>query len=250
MRTKAEPVSTRLNIGTAVPGVSVANDGVIPARLEVAQGIGLADSRVHEIEGHAALGQALAAASVAHGLVFWIGGARDVLGLRARGLAPYLDIRRLVTVQTADRREALWAGEEALRCSGTGLVVIQVGLGPDLFESRRLQVAAQTGGSLGLVMIGRRAQASAAASRWHCEPAGQGSASGTAATWRWRMTKNRRGELREWSVRCERPPDACLPPDLLPKPLSSSQTSTAHDPDPVFASYTAAPRRVVSPAPA
>ena len=230
--------------------MSVANDGVIPARLEVAEGIGLADSRVHEVEGHAALGQVLAAASVAHGLIFWIGGARDVLGLRARGLAPYLDVARLVTVQTADRREALWAGEEALRCSGAGLVVIQVGLGPDLFESRRLQVAAQAGGALGLVMVGRRAQASAAASRWHCESARQGSAPGNATAWRWRMTKNRRGELREWSVRCERPPDACLPPDFLPKPLSPSPISTTHDPVPVFATYTAAPRRVVSAAPA
>ena len=243
-------MSTRLNIGTAVPGVSVANDGVIPARLKVSQGICLADSRVHEVEGHAALGQALAAASVAHGLVFWIGGARDVLGLRARGFAPYLDVARLVTVQTADRREALWAGEEALRCSGAGLVVIQVGLGPNLFESRRLQVAAQTGGSLGLVMVGQRAQASAAASRWHCEPGGQGVSATDSPSWRWQMTKNRRGELREWSVRCERPPGACLPPDLLPKPSSTSPISTIHDPVPVFATYTAAPRRVVSAAPA
>ena len=213
-------------------------------KLDLVDGVGLTEGRVHEVQGHAALGIALAAASATSGLVFWAGGAGDTFALRARGLAHYFDVARLVTVQTANRRETLWAMEKALRCAGAGLVVAHVGLGPDLFESRRLQVAAQTGGALGLVIVGRRAQASAAQSRWQCEPAGQ--TAGQDASWRWRMTKNRSGQLREWGVRCERPPDACLPPDLRSKPVTLNTTSSTHDTDPVFATLSAAPLRVVS----
>ena len=248
-------MSTRLNMGIAVPGVRIANDGSAQARCKVAGKIGLAGGRVHELEGDAAVGFALSAASATRGLVFWVGLARHTSGLRARGLASFLDVSRLVTVQVADRREALWAGEEALRCSGAGLVVIQTGLGPDLFESRRLQVAAQTGGGLGLVLVRRRAQASAAESRWHCAQ-GRGD-DGTAAFWTWRMLKNRRGQLREWNVRCERPPGLCLPPDLRParnspayRPDLNSSSAPDHDPVPALATLSATPRRVVSPAPA
>ena len=218
----------------------------------VAGDIGFADGRVHEAEGNAAVGLALSAASATDGLVFWVGRARHTCGLRARALAAHFDVSRLVTVRAADRREVLWAGEEALRCSGAGLVVIHIGLGPDLFESRRLQVAAQAGGGLGLVLVGRRAQASVAQSRWHCAQGRGGGGSTTAGSWTWRMTKNRRGRLREWDVRCERPPDLSLPPDLRPAPTSDHTPSPrpAHAPIPVFATLSAAPRRLVPPAPA
>ena len=243
-------MSTRLDIGAAVPGVSVANDGLSPGSVSVMEGITFVEGRVHEVEGNTAIGLALASASVARGLVFWVGSAKDTLSLRARGLASHFDVARLVTIQTANRREALWAGEEALRCKGAGLVVIQVGLGPDLFESRRLQIAAQSGGGLGLVMVGQRARASAAQSRWHCGQTSGDAESRSVGLWRWRMTKNRRGQLREWSVRCERPPDTTLPPDLRPAIPHTPPDTPRHDPVPVFATLSATPRRVVSPAPA
>ena len=242
-------MSTRLNIGTAVPGVSVANDGPERSLRNVVGEIGLAEGRVHEVQGEAAIGLILSAASVTRGLVFWIGLARHTRSLRARALAAYFDSSRLVTVQVADRGEALWAAEEALRCSGAGLVVVQIGLGPDLFESRRLQVAARTGGGLGMVVVGRRAQASAAESRWCCEQSTEGAGS-TSGSWIWRMTKNRRGQLREWDVRCERPPDLSLPPDLCPTAGHKLQAVSDHAPVPVFATLSATPRRVVSSAPA
>ena len=211
-------MSTRLNIETAVEGVRLADSGVPGSQVKLAGGIGFEVGRVPEIEGSARLSAALAAGSVSEGLVFSVGDRRATAGLRHRSVAAWFSPSRLVTVETANRRETLWAAEEALRCSGTSVVAVHLGLGPDLFESRRLQVAAQAGGGLGLVMIARWAQSSAAQSRWRCEPCPDSGA------WEWSLTKNRRGRLLSWEVLCERPPDQSLPPDLRLPPRTPPQS--------------------------
>lgn len=201
----------------------------------VTNGILLADSRIHELEGPAAVGFALAAMAHSDQTVFWIGRSRAVTALRKRGLRTFIDDRTLITVQTANRSETLWAAEEALRCTGSGLVVLQVDLGPNLNESRRLQVAAQAGHTLGLIVIGRRAQSSAAQSRWHCEydptrPDG----------WVWRMTKNRQGQLSAFDVHLDLPTTLAWPPDLVRRP--SDKKGSLH----ALTRITAIPRRLVS----
>jgi len=94
--------------------------------------------------------------------------------------------------------------------SGLILRSIQLTLGPDLRESRRLQLAAEQGKGLGLILIERRAQTSSAQTRWMCQPqiplepasneAGQqnGTCSGP---WLWELTKNKSGIVGRWSVK-------------------------------------------------
>ena len=87
-------------------------------------------------------------------------------GLARLGLQP-----RCITLFRARRtQDVLWAMEEALKCSGLAAVVAELapnGTGIDLTASRRLVLAAEAGGGIGLLLHQRASmQASAAATRW------------------------------------------------------------------------------------
>jgi len=169
--------------------------------------ISLACGRVHECLGDAADSFAVVLAARTRGAVIWIGRGRDVGSLAPMALTGFFDPARLILTECASRSEILWATEQALRAGGAGLVVSQMGLGPNLRESRRLQLAAEQGGALGLVLIGRRAQSSAAQTRWHCtaqmtlgDPVpGKGKGQG-AAPWIWELTKNKSGPVGRWAA--------------------------------------------------
>lgn len=194
----------------------------------------LAERRVHEAEGSAARALALSLAGKTKGLTFWIATDGKARSLRARAIRPFLDPAHFVCVEVANRRESLWAAEEALRCRGAGLVVLQSDTGPNLFESRRLQIAAQAGGPIGLIIIERRVQSSAAQTRWQCEPTLE-----PEQDWQWALTKNKQGRLDSWGVRGDPDPTLTLPPDLLPL---NTTPRPAHD----HLTLTTLPRSVVS----
>ena len=194
--------------------------------------------RVHEAQGHQSPALALILANSIDGLTFWIAIGERARALRARGVEPYVPVSELVCVEVADRKEALWAGEEALRCRGAGLVVLQMRTGPDLFESRRLQIAAQAGGTTGLILISRRAQSSAAQTRWQCDGGSE-----PDTTWHWSLTKNKQGRLGDWSVRGDPDPARVQPLDLLPQDLLPF-----HDTSRLY--LTSHPRALVSGTPA
>lgn len=158
-----------------------------------------ARGRVHEAMGPSCVSLALCLGASCTSAVFWTGQPRQSCALRAFGISRFFSPKRLIRLETASRRETLWAGEEALRCQGAGLVVLQMETGPDLFESRRLQIAAQIGGGIGLVLIGGRAQSSAAQTRWHCTP--HRSHDDQSSDWLWSLTKNKSGHHGLWSVR-------------------------------------------------
>ena len=194
--------------------------------------------RVHEIEGSSARALALSLAGKSPGLSFWVATDSKTRSLRARAVRKFLDPSHIVCVEVANRSESLWAGEEALRCRGAGIVVIQMSTGPDLLESRRLQIAAQAGGTIGLVIIERWAQSSAAQTRWQCKPGNS-----SDEDWVWSLTKNKQGRLGGWSVRGDPDPALTTPPDLLPLNLLPR-------PDNDHFRLTTMPRPLVSPAPA
>ena len=148
-------MSTVLDMGFADGVLCRADDMPSCDTVSVAD-LRFATGRVHEALGSTSPSLALALASSTSGPVMWIGEHRRVSRLRAEPLADYLDISRLVTVETATRRETLWAAAEALQCAGVGLVVAELSKGPDLFESRHLQVAAKEGRTMGLVLIDRK----------------------------------------------------------------------------------------------
>jgi len=60
-------------------------------------------------------------------------------------------LERLLVVRAARRVDALWVSEQALRCRAVAAVVLPVRR-VDAYISRRLQLAAESGGGLGLVI--------------------------------------------------------------------------------------------------
>ena len=85
-------------------------------------------------------------------------------GLDGFGLAP----ERLVTVAVAQRRDLMWAMEEALRCRAVGAVIGELRHGAlDTVAVRRLSLAAADSGALALLLrAAPEDDASTAATRW------------------------------------------------------------------------------------
>lgn len=67
-----------------------------------------------------------------------------------------LDLRQLVILRPASREDALWTAEQALRCPGVSVVVIWNELTAQRRSAdhvlRRFQLAAEVGGSLGILL--------------------------------------------------------------------------------------------------
>ena len=136
---------------------------------------GLARGALHEIVGEGA-DQAAATGFVirllvglaVQGPVLWCLADPDLYGpgLQRLGLAP----DRLILARTRRDADLLWAMEEGLKTPGLAAVLGEPH-GLDLTASRRLQLAAESVGGLGLVL--RRAEA--------------GKAGTTAAVTRWRV---------------------------------------------------------------
>lgn len=135
---------------------------------------GLVRGAVHEAAGAAAAGFAAMLAGRLEGPVLWCvdADARADLygpGLEAFGLHP----ARVIVVRCQGRTDLLWAMEEGLR---TPVLAAVIGEPPDIVDltaSRRLQLAAEAGRVLGIVVNpdgAGRFTASALESRWRIDP--------------------------------------------------------------------------------
>lgn len=155
----------------------------------------LSKGRVHEVTGDSADMFAILTASRLCGPIIWIGLERNISSLAPTALQDFLDPARIILTEGICRKEVLWAAEQALRSPCAQCVIIELSNGPNLRESRRLQIAAEEGGGIGLIIIHGRAHTSACETRWNCE------ASNAAHNgWSWTLTKNRKGELGAWQV--------------------------------------------------
>lgn len=147
---------------------------------------GLCQGGMHEILGLAArrfalhlLGQSLQrAASVAASVAFghpalWVmsAGAGHCIygpGLEALGVAP----DRLVLAQCRTRQDLLWTLEEALKSGAFASICGECDTPLSATEARRLQLAAEAGGSLGLLVCEGQMPLSApgaVSSRWYAD---------------------------------------------------------------------------------
>ncbi|MGJ8558939.1 MAG: hypothetical protein ACSHX3_01755 [Litorimonas sp.] len=191
--------------------------------LTIAAGLpGLQWQRVHEVVGRGALHFGLSAAkqakaaSSAHPVVI-IGTDRDVHALRPEGLGAYIPPASVTLIEAGRRNDILWAAEQALAAKAQAIVLVQIDQGPTLSESRSLQIAAEQGGSLGIILISRQARSSACQTRWDCAPVPKG--------WDWTVVKNKTGPVGQWRIRAG--PDGQM---LDPVPLSRLVTKTAAPP--------------------
>jgi protein ImuA len=189
----------------------------VPALDDALQG-GLALRALHELSpaGELQLGSAfgfgLAIAALA------AAGGRQVLCIATdyaacEGGAPYglgldrfgLPMDRLMILRVAHPRDALWAFEEALKCPALAAVLAELpeaGDAADLTATRRLLLAAQTGGGLGLLLRHRPSPLpSAAMTRWQVaaalsQPDRFGGLGGTRFDLS--LQRNRRGRCGRW----------------------------------------------------
>ena len=90
-----------------------------------------------------------------------------------------------ICINTHDKTQQFWAIDIALRSAGTGAVIIADASGLPLAMSRRLQLAAESGGSLALLARPpwEERELSVAATRWRVR-----SAAGSSDTPRWSLT--------------------------------------------------------------
>lgn len=163
----------------------------------------LSQARVHEATGTGRRTFALALASRLQGAVLWIHDTQEGALLYPPGLAAFLDPARLLLARPTGKLALLQTIEEALRAGAVPLVVAELHEAPDLTESRRLQLAAGTGGGRGLCLIPEgKLRTNAAETRWRCDPLPTRStaAANNTTGQHWEVVKNKKGRLGKWRV--------------------------------------------------
>ena len=169
-------------------------------------GGGLSRAAVHEVlaaEPGAAAGFCALVLARAGGTVLWIAAEPDAWppGLARFGLSP----ADLVLVQAPRPVDGLWAMEEGLRCPGVaGALLVLRDL--DLTAARRLQLAAEAGGAVGLLLRPdvEETGATAALTRWRVGAlAGTGGAGSHGLgdpRWQLDLLRCRGGRPESWRV--------------------------------------------------
>ena len=134
------------------------------AALDAALGGGFVGGALHEVlarqDGSAAGSVALLTAARAagrRGWILYVDTAGDFYPPGAARLG--VPLGRLLVVHAPRHADALWVGEQALRCRGVSAVVLPL-RHIDAYASRRLQLAAEQGRGLGLLIREWHAHAS------------------------------------------------------------------------------------------
>ena len=127
------------------------------AALDTALGGGFSRGAVHELlaaqEGAAVRSLALMVATHAagrHKWILYIDTSQDFYPPGAAQLG--VPLERLIVIRAPRRTDALWACEQTLRCRSVAAVVLPL-RSLDTYASRRLQLAAETGQNLGLLVL-------------------------------------------------------------------------------------------------
>jgi len=156
----------------------------------------LLKGRVHEVEGRGRIGFALFQAARSAGPIFWIVLGHD----RDRPMPCALPegvAERMHLVETRNEIDLLWTVEETLRARPVALVIAAPEKPISLTAGRRLQLAAEAGGTTGLMLIHEGRGSNAAETRWSCDPL-PGPQDSTRH--RWSLNRNKQGTTRTHDV--------------------------------------------------
>ncbi len=168
---------------------------------------GLPGGCLHEVAGlpndGAALGFTAWLTSLfgAQGWVLWCRSERrgaEAGQLYGPALAQFgIDMRRLLFVKAKTAKDLLWAMEEGLRARRFAAVIGE-GASPNLIQTRRLQLAAETGGATALMILPKAGGISAAMTRWAvCAAAAENPAQ---VRWHLQLERCRGGAHGTWHV--------------------------------------------------
>ncbi|GLS87576.1 hypothetical protein GCM10010873_25500 [Cypionkella aquatica] len=94
--------------------------------------------------------------------------------------------------------DLLWCIEETLRAAPVSLVIAEPSGHLSLTAGRRLQLAAEAGGTTGLMLIREGAGSNATETRWQCQSVASPSADSTLH--HWNLNKNKKGTIGSWMV--------------------------------------------------
>ncbi|TWB25621.1 ImuA family protein [Nitrospirillum bahiense] len=198
---RTRPVGGRPPVATGVPAI----DGALPAG-------GLVCGGIHEVlpgrhcgAGHGFVAALLGRLPESDGRILWCrapGPANAALyapGIAGFGLLP----GRLLQVYPRSDEDALWVMEEALRCRRLAAAVGD-GLLPTPTQCRRLQLAAEAGDTLGLMLLPPTARPppSVAMTRWRVAAAPDDPASDGLGRPRWtvNLLRCRGGGAGNWDL--------------------------------------------------
>lgn len=157
----------------------------------------LLSRRVHEAEGRGRRAFALFQAARHTGSLIWIVPAHIPELPMLRGLPQDVGAR-LHVLRPVSETDLLWCIEETLRAAPVGLVIAEPSKPLELTAGRRLQLAAEAGGTTGLMLIRQNAGSNATETRWACEPLASPAADSTLL--HWSLIKNKKGTIGHWMV--------------------------------------------------
>ena len=126
----------------------------------------------------------------------WITGGR-IPTLCPHGFHGLIDANALTLVEVRDPMEGLWVAEEALRSGAVRVVVVENQRAVDLLQSRRLQLAAEAGSALGL-LLGPDSGNTAVETRWRCSSVSEGGE--RQIRFDWQQVKNKKGSKSRWKA--------------------------------------------------
>jgi protein ImuA len=154
----------------------------------------LAKRRVHEAEGRGRRAFAVFQAARHSGPWVWIIPAHAVEIPMLRGLPQGVG-ERLHLLRPTNETDLLWCIEETLRAAPVALVIAEPSQPLSLTAGRRFQLAAEAGGTTGLMLIQTDAGSNATESRWKCEPQ---ASDADSTLHHWICKKNKKRTLGNW----------------------------------------------------
>lgn len=157
----------------------------------------LCPRRVHEAEGPGRRAFALLQALRHPGPLVWIVPSHVPELPMLHGLPPGV-AERLHLLRPVGEVDLLWCVEETLRARPVALVIAEPEKPLSLTAGRRLQLAAESGRTTGLMLIRQGGGSNATETRWACQP--EASPMPDSTLHRWAAIKNKKGTFGDWIV--------------------------------------------------